>query len=50
VIGAGPGDVAQARDAVGLAEHVPDLLEQRQRPLVLGPGTVKIEAFPGDVA
>ena len=29
VIGAGQGDVAQAADAVGLAEHVPHLLVQR---------------------
>ena len=50
VVGAGQGDVAQALDAVGLAEHVAGLLIQRQRLLVLGPRAVVVGAVQRDVA
>ena len=48
MVAAFQGDVAQAGDAVGLAEHVPALLVQRQRPLVPGPRAVMVGAFQGE--
>jgi hypothetical protein len=50
MVGAFQGDVAQARDAVGLAEDVADLLVQGEGALVVVAGGVVVGALPGDVA
>jgi hypothetical protein len=50
MIGACQGDVRHAADAVGLAEHVPDLVVQRQCQFIASAGIFIIRAFPGDVS
>ncbi len=50
VIGAGKRDVAEAPDAIGLAEHAADIMVKRQRRLVALARAPVISAFKRDVA